>query len=387
MPPTDAAGTNSKRDPRPRRSGAAARSALDCWLAAQRLSIAHGVGFSALLAAVGDQPAALLPDPPRGIPAALREAIAAFEWAQLDADRAWLEDPGHALVRRVDPEYPAALRELADAPAALYLHGSADALTLPQVAVVGSRNPPAGGMATAADFAATLGRKGLVITSGLAAGIDAAAHRGALRAGATTIAVLGCGPDIVYPAAHRGLAAAVADGGALVSEYPPGTPPRRGHFPRRNRLIAALSLGVLVVEAGVRSGAQITARLAAEYGREVFAIPGSIHNPMARGCHQLIRGGARLVESVDDVLVEIAPQISALLAADDVPRAPAPDTGFVVSAEEGRVLDALGHDPVGFDTLVGRGTLTTAALSSILLRLEIHGLVRSVPGARYVRVP
>ncbi len=199
------------------------------------------------------------------------------------------------------------MRDIPSPPVALWLAGDPDVLWQPQLAVIGSRNPTAGGRDNARSFAGELARQGLTITSGMASGIDSVAHEAALEAGAITIAVMGTGLDIVYPASGRELAARIREQGALVSEFPPGTPPQRSHFPSRNRIISGLSLGVLVIEAGLRSGTLITARLAANQGRDVFALPGSIHNPLAKGCHRLIRDGARLVESVAEILQELAP--------------------------------------------------------------------------------
>jgi DNA processing protein len=223
------------------------------------------------------------------------------------AERAWLADPRHHLVTWASADYPPLLARAPDPPAALWVDGDPTVLWLPQLAVVGSRSATAGGLANARDFAATFARGGLTVTSGLAEGVDGAAHEATLDAGGSTIAVFGTGIDRVFPRRHAALAARIAGQGALVSEFPLGTDGLPPHFPRRNRIIAGLSLGTLVVEAGLRSGTLVTARCAAEAGREVFAIPGSIHNPLARGCHRLIRDGAKLVESAQDVLDELAP--------------------------------------------------------------------------------
>jgi DNA processing protein len=281
------------------------------------------------------------------------------------------------------------LRGIADAPLALFVKGEAKLLGEPQLAVVGSRNPSPGGAENAFEFAAFLSRCGLLITSGLALGIDGQAHRGALQQGSPTIAVCGTGLDIVYPAAHTELATQIAQRGALVSEFFPGTPPQRANFPRRNRLISGLALGVLVVEATLRSGSLITARLAAEQGREVFAIPGSIHNPMARGCHRLIRDGAKLVESGEDVLTELGPLLGSLI--DQT--ASQPESGGsrdlsdrTLTKEYAELLQACGGDPVSVDQLAERTKLTTAEVSSMLLILELQGYVASGAGGRYTRV-
>lgn len=312
--------------------------------------------------------------------------LSAPDWRRIERDARWLDEHGVRLLPRGEPPYPPRLAALADAPLALFVRGDASLLAQPQLAVVGSRNPTAAGRETAQAFAAHLARCGLVITSGLALGIDAAAHEGALAAGGATIAVCATGLDRVYPAAHRPLAERIAAQGALVSEYPPGTPPRAEHFPRRNRIISGLTLGTLVVEAALRSGSLITARLAAEQGREVFAIPGSIHNPLARGCHRLIREGAKLVESAQDILEELAPQLGACLTAAP-PSAPAPRTPDTLDPDYRRLLDALGFAPASVDALVERTGFSADVVSSMLLLLELTGKVASAPGGRYVRLP
>ncbi len=301
------------------------------------------------------------------------------EWRGVDADLAWLERPGHHLLTLADPGYPPALREIPDPPPLLFVAGDPQTLTRRQIAVVGSRNPTPGGRELAVTLARGLAGAGVTVTSGLALGIDAAAHRGALAAGGRSVAVAGTGPDRVYPSAHRGLAGEVAAAGAMVSEFPTGTPPLRHHFPRRNRIISGLSLGVVVVEAALRSGSRITARHAADQGREVFAVPGAVGNPLARGCHALLRDGAKLVESVADILEEIDP------AGRRDAEAPRNDTPERCDGVERRVLAAMGHAPVAVDTLVERSGLTADAVSAILLTLELRGLAAPVPGGRYVR--
>ncbi len=312
-----------------------------------------------------------------------RNYFSAPDWSAVEADLAWLEAPGRHLLRPGTGDYPPLLAELDDAPL-LFVHGDIHLLSQPQLAMVGSRNPSRPGEETARDFARHLCRCGLVITSGLALGVDAAAHRGALEAGGQTIAVMGTGPDRIYPAANRELAHAIVDnGGALISEFPPGTPPRPGHFPRRNRLISGLSLGVLVVEAALRSGSLITARQAMEQGREVFAIPGSIHNPLARGCHRLLRDGAKLVESGADVIEELAPQLRALLEAEGASAAVQGESEgaeLELDSEYLQLLQAMGYESASIDTLVERSGLTAEAVSSMLLLLELQGLVAVVPG-------
>ena len=222
--------------------------------------------------------------------------------AGIARDLEWHEQPNNHIITCHDPAYPVLLSQLPDPPPLLYVHGSVDLLSEPQLAMVGSRNPSRSGQQTAVDFARHLASAGLVITSGLALGIDAACHQGALDVNAPTIAVMGTGLDRVYPARHRDLALRIAEQGSLISEFPIGTSPQPGNFPQRNRIISGLCLGTLVVEAAIRSGSLISARYALEQGREVFAIPGSIHNPLARGCHYLIRQGAKLVETAEDVI-------------------------------------------------------------------------------------
>jgi len=322
-----------------------------------------------------------------------RAWLAAPDEARLDADLAWLAQPGHRLLCCTDADFPPPLAHIPQPPAALFVAGDASLALLPQVAIVGARSASAAGMAHASAFAVALAQAGFAITSGMADGIDGAAHAAALDAGAPTLAVIGTGPDRVYPRKHHALARRLAAQGAILSEFPPGTGARADHFPRRNRLIAGLSLGTLVVEAGLRSGSLITARLAAEQGREVFALPGSIHNPLARGCHRLIRDGARLVETAAEIVEALAPAARALggeLAArlgkaEDAP--PPADTPTVDDPDHGALCAALGHDPTTLDELVRRTGQPAAALSSMLLMLELQGRVESLPGNRYQRLP
>ena len=312
-------------------------------------------------------------------------------------DVAWLQGPNRQLIGWDSEDYPALLRRSASPPPALFVVGDPTLLWRPQIAVVGSRNPSPGGRDNASAFARGLARDGWLVSSGLADGIDAAAHRAALDAGQPTLAVVGTGPDRVYPASNRALAEDIAAHGAIVSEFLPGTGARREHFPRRNRILAGLSLGTLVVEAGTRSGALITARLASECGRETFAIPGSIHNPMARGCHQLIRQGAALVETVQEVIDGLAPVAAELADAlrarlqadaktDDKTGSRQRDAADERNEdpEYRRLWEALGHDPAGIDSLSERTGLTVETLSSMLLLMELDGRVSSHLG-RYAR--
>jgi len=303
------------------------------------------------------------------------------------AERAWLKDPHHHLVPFTDPRYPHTLRELPLSPIALYVAGNAAVLNDPQLSIVGSRNPTPAGRDIAFEFAESLAGSGLAITSGLAEGIDSAAHRGALAAQGITLAVLGSGIDIIYPKNNCALSDEIRFQGALISEFPLGTPPRRANFPQRNRIIAALSLGTLVVEAARRSGSLITARLAGDHNRELFAVPGSIHNPLSRGCHELIRQGAKLTETVADILSELnfsafydrARHASGGLAAP-------PDIEAGMDKEHKILLDALGFDPADLDVLVVRTGFKPEAVSSMMLILELEGHVQAAPGGRYSRV-
>lgn len=346
------------------------------------------------------------------------------------ADLRWLEQDGHHFLPYGSADYPPLLAQLEDAPIGLFVRGDPATLQLPQLAIVGSRNPTPTGRDNAAAFAAHLARCGLAITSGLAIGIDAAGHRGALETGGRTIAVCGTGLDIDYPTTHAQLAREIAAQGALVSELPPGTPAARRNFPRRNRIISGLSLGTLVVEAAVHSGSLITARLAAEQGREVFAIPGSIHNPLARGCHRLIREGAKLVETAEDIFAELRALAGSLTQLSGEGRELVPegsargrrhksDARPSAVARRGRqgdlalpepplrgsaagvtepddfrpaldkdyeiLLDALGFEPASVDSLVGRTGLKADAVASMLLILELEERVESYPGGLYVR--
>ncbi len=299
--------------------------------------------------------------------------------------------PGMAaggLLQQGQPGYPPQLACIPDPPELLYFRGDPAVLSAPAVAIVGSRRPTPAGRATAFEFARRLASHGLVVTSGLAAGIDAAAHRGALAAGGATVAVCGTGLDRTYPEAHAALAAEIAAHGAVVSEFPPATKPLPHHFPRRNRLISGLSLGVLVVEARHRSGSLITARLAAEQGREVFALPGSIHNPLARGCHRLIRDGARLVETVQEVVAGLQADLFAALPWPVAqPRETEALSAGPLDRESKILLNACGFEPVDVDILVQRTGFTAASVASMLVMLELRGEVESSAGGTYCRLP
>jgi len=291
----------------------------------------------------------------------------------------WLAAPDAHLVTWTDPAYPGPLRALPDPPMWLYVKGDPGLLSRPLFAIVGSRNATPQGSRDAEAFARVLAEAGLTIVSGLAEGIDTAAHEGGLAGNGTGVAVVGTGLDRVYPARNRDLAHRLATGGALVSEFPLGTSPRPGHFPRRNRIISGLALGVLVVEAAPQSGSLITARLAAEQGREVFAIPGSIHSPMSKGCHLLIKQGAKLVESAADILEELnLPWLLEMAAAQRQPStAPGPADPL---------LELMGSEPVSLDELALRGGLTVDSLSAMLFAHELEGLVAVLPGGLYQRL-
>ena len=293
--------------------------------------------------------------------------------AQLEAAHAWLAQPGNSLMTLADEDYPKSLLEIADPPAVLYCKGRRSLLSQPCLGIVGSRNATPQGVRDAEAFAHALSDAGFTIVSGLALGIDAAAHRGGLAGAGSSVAIIGTGLDRIYPARNKALAHQLAENGLIVSEFALGTAPLPGHFPRRNRLISGLSRGVLVVEAAPNSGSLITARVATEQGREVFAIPGSIHSPLARGCHALIKQGAKLVESAADILDELAWQQR---LAPPVLRENRPDP----------VLDALDGAPATLDTLAQRTGLTLDALSAKLLALELDGQIASLPGGRYQKI-
>ena len=353
--------------------------------ALRRLLDTHGSAAAALAAGARDWAS-------HGLDADLCNAIRHPDADAMARGEAWLAAPDRQLIGWRSDDYPPLLRRISAPPAMLFVAGDASLLWRPSVAVVGSRAATAGGRANAATFAAALAGAGLCVASGLAAGIDAAAHIATLEASGATLAVLGTGPDVAYPLRHRPLLERMAVEGAVVSEHLPGTQPLRQHFPSRNRILAGLSLGTVVIEAAERSGALITARLAADVGREVFALPGSIHNPMARGCHRLIREGATLVETPAEVLAVLGP-----LAAD-LARAlrgelgtpihvteTTPDPALLADPDYNRLWQALGHDPTGMDELVERSGLTTAVLSSMLLALELEGRVAAEHG-RYCRI-
>lgn len=368
--------------------------AFDAWLTLLFAAQTDRLPWSAALAESGSA-TALLSESNRTLEerGVQREAIGrvrAPDGAMLERWAQWLAGPDRLLITRDDARYPPLLAAGFDPPLALWVEGAApQLLSAPQLAMVGSRNPTASGRQTAEQFARYLSTSGVTITSGLALGIDGASHRGGLGGAGSTVAVLGGGIDVLYPREHAALAAEIRDHGVIVSEYPPGVEPRKYHFPERNRIIACLALGTLVVEATVRSGSLITAQRATENGREVFAIPGSIHNPLARGCHHLIRQGAKLVEEANDVLIELAPQLPAsALAPRAAPSAPSNATAStrIDEPEYQNLLKLLDYAPTPIGELAERAQLTPGEVSSMLLVLELEGFVEALPGGRYSRL-
>ena len=339
-----------------------------------------GAGLRAMLRQFGLPQAVLQRKRSELAPFASAAALEALDSPQVQTAVArsmeWAAAPGRAIITLADEAYPRALLEIHDPPAVLYAAGRPELLSRAALAIVGSRNASAQGERNAESFARALSDAGFAIVSGLALGIDAAAHRGALAGASSTIAVLGTGIDVVYPRRNAPLAAEIASRGLLLSEFAPGTAPAAHHFPRRNRLISGLAQGCLVVEAAVASGSLITARAAADQGREVFAVPGSIHSPLSKGCHALIKSGAKLVESADDILAELSgfrPSGYASTAAGPEPAAPG-------------LLGHMGHDPVDVDSLCSRAGLSAEQVAAELLRLELDGRVTSLPGGLYQRL-
>lgn len=366
--------------------------ALAGWL---RLTHASGVGNGArrnLLKAFG-LPEAIFAASYASLAAVVGPAIAERllsiepELSQaIEAALVWAEQPGNHLLTLADAEYPPGLLTADDPPLILYARGRVDILAQPMFAIVGSRNATPQGERDAEAFAAALGQAGLTVVSGLALGIDAAAHRGGLSTSAGTVAVIGTGADRLYPARNEALAREIVANGVILSEFALGTPALAANFPRRNRLIAGLGLGCLVVEAAPKSGSLITARLAAEAGRDVFAIPGSIHSPLARGCHQLIRQGAKLVESAQDILEELRWTRTPIEKIGQSEKLGAGNTVINTNENEEQVLTLLGRTPCNLDTLATRSDLTPGALLAILLPLELAGRIAQLPGGLYQRL-
>ncbi|MEC4749498.1 DNA-processing protein DprA [Methylomicrobium sp. Wu6] len=322
---------------------------------------------SSALAALGLNPAAI-------------EAIKNPDWHIIDNDLSWSTQSGHHLITLNHPLYPEQLKQISDPPPVLFVRGQVDLLSGPQIAIVGSRNPSTLGRETAFEFAKALSAHGFVISSGLALGIDAAGHEGALHAQGPTIAVVGTGPDRIYPAVNKNLASRIIEQGAIVTELPPGTPAKAHHFPRRNRIISGLCQGLLVVEAAKESGSLISARLALEQNREVFAIPGSIHNPLARGCNALIREGAKLVETVQDIIEELHQYYQ-----KDTNYAPTPKQSML-DLEQQTLLNLVMYDPISIDYLVEKTGKSVEMIASMLLILELNGYISAVAGGCYTRI-
>jgi len=350
---------------------------LASWLALNQIPGLGNEGLRRLLQALGT-PANVYATPVQALRQVVKPAVAeaiaqGVDEAALAPIATWLEDSNNSIVTLADPGYPQALLNISDPPLLLYVKGRCELLNRPALAVVGSRNASAQGLKNAEAFAQAASEAGLCVVSGMAHGIDAAAHRGGLRGMGSSIGVIGTGLDKVYPAANRELAHQLAQEGALISEFPLGTPPLAANFPRRNRIISGLSLGCLVVEANLQSGSLITARMALEQGREVFAIPGSIHSPQAKGCHYLIKQGAKLVECTRDILDELG-----CYAKGSNPAITPPASHSL--------LEHMGFDPVDMDSMCQRSGLTIEALSAILLQLELEGGIATLPGGLYQRI-
>jgi DNA processing protein len=320
----------------------------------------------------------------KGLSEEIRQGLAKSDWQQVQADLDWLSHQGRHLITFNDPCYPELLKQISDPPPLLFAQGDVDLLSEWQLAIVGSRSASKSGSDLAYEFGRYLAKGGMAVTSGLASGIDTAAHQGALSVSGPTIAVVGTGLDRVYPAQNRDLAHRIAETGLIISEFALGTPPKAENFPRRNRIISGLSLGTLVVEAALKSGSLITARMALEQGREVFAIPGSIHNPLAKGCHQLIREGAKLVETAKDILEELG--AIAAFESSEQPTLLQQQKTANNDSDYQALFKCMGYDPIEIDRLVACSGLTAESVSSMLLLLELQGEVESLPGGRYVRV-
>ena len=315
-----------------------------------------------------------------GFSSKLINALQTPNWELVQQDLNWLEQPNNFALTLEDVGYPEQLKEIASPPPVLFVKGDPGLLTQPQIAMVGSRNPSNEGIKLALEFAQALAEAGYVITSGMALGIDAASHQGALNAKAYTVAVAGTGLDRVYPACHKQLATDIVEQGALVSEFPPGTSAKAGHFPRRNRIISGLCQGLLVVEAAIQSGSLITARMALEQNREVFAIPGSIHNPLARGCNALIRQGAKLVETVEDIFEELGQYNQSYRSID-------PQINqTVLDLEQQNLLKLIPYSPTTVDNLVQESGFSVEIISSMLLILELQGYIGTAAGGSYYRI-
>lgn len=323
------------------------------------------------------------------IDAGISPTLAAYlqnpDWDAVERDLSWMKQTGNFIITWEDNTYPQLLKEISSAPPVLYVRGDPTVLSTPQLAIVGSRNPSRSGQENAFDFAKTLAASGFTITSGLALGIDAASHRGALTAKGLTIGVTGTGLDRIYPARHTDLARQIIEqGDALISEFPPGTMAKAENFPRRNRLISALSVGVLIVEAAMRSGSLITARCALEQDREVFAIPGSINNPLARGCHHLIKQGAKLVETAGDILEELGTLLQTVITSPEQSPVQKKLDLPILDGDYAQLIECVGFETTPVDALIERSQMPAETVTSMLVLLELQGHVNPVPGG-YIR--
>ncbi|MBN9127470.1 MAG: DNA-processing protein DprA [Nitrosospira sp.] len=358
-------------------------SDVESWLA---LSMIDGLGDESIRKLLGafDSPAEILSAPAAELERVIKRKAAASLVRGADAEQVaaalkWLENPANSIVTLADADYPPLLLNIADPPPLLYLKGRRELLTFPMLAIVGSRNATPQGLANAEAFAEAASNAGFCVVSGMALGVDAAAHGGGLRGTAASIGVVGTGLDIVYPGRNRSLAHLLAEHGALISEFPLGTPAIGSNFPRRNRIISGMSRGCLVVEAALESGSLITARQALEEGRDVFAVPGSIHSPFSKGCHALIKQGAKLVEAIEDILDEFGYECPARsIRASDGAKEPV--------VQESVLLNHLGHDISDIDALCAGTGLTVETVSAMLLSLELDGVIASLPGGRYQRL-
>ena len=371
------------------------QTGLSHWLAIHRAPGIGAITFLKLLS-LHEQPSRILELKQNqlaecGLKQNSIDAILTPDWAQIEKDCQWLEDNQANVITILDNDYPSLLKEIADPPPLLFVLGNKDLLNTEQIAIVGSRTPTPMGEQSAEDFSKNLADVGWTVTSGLALGVDAACHRGALMSeNGHTVAVIGTGIDRVYPARNRELAHSIVQTGAIVSEFPLGSSPIPGNFPRRNRIISGLSRGVLVVEAALRSGSLITAKQALEQGREVFAMPGSIHNPLSRGCHSLIRDGAKLVETAEHIieeLIEILPRAPHIKVLNDVDESLVSETSeHKLDAEYQLVLEMVGFEATAVDSIVQRSGLTADAVCSMLLVLELQGYIASTHGGHYCKI-
>ncbi|MCW5589310.1 MAG: DNA-processing protein DprA [Legionellales bacterium] len=354
------------------------RLSLDYWLALHHIPGCGIATVKKLLAAVDNNVEQIftLRDPELtalGIPISIRAQIQRPDWQKVDEALNWARETHSHLVAFADPNYPPLLKQINAAPLILYAQGLVECLTKPQLAIVGSRQPSQHGISIAHNFAKQLSQQGLIITSGLAAGIDTASHFGAINHHYPTIAVMGTGLNHIFPEKNRNLAAKIREQGVLISEFTPQTPPRAENFPRRNRIISGMCVGVLVVEAALRSGSLITARYANEQGREVFAVPGSINNPLSQGCHELIRQGAKLVSNINDILVELGMLLQTTLTIEDEKLITVQDP------QQQKILDLLHYESLSVDHIVAHSGLESDNVVRILQSLELDGLIQSNP--------